>query len=112
MPSLLAILMSCLLVMAPLLPVRAGTVDTITLCIDGTVQEVAIDADGNPLPPCLLGDHCPNCVIQPTPALSDPVTIIAPVWTDTRLVSVLPPAPANFVLLPEPSARAPPFPVL
>lgn len=108
MPTMLAILMSCLLIVAPLLPVRAGTADTITLCIDGTVQEVAVDANGDPVPPCLLGDHCSNCVILSTPAPVDPIAIAGPLWIDTRLVPFLSPMRVSFALLPEPSARAPP----
>lgn len=112
MPTALAILMSCLLIVAPLLPVRAARADTIVLCIDGTVQEVVIDANGNPVPPCLLGDHCSDCVILSTPAPVALTVPALPLWTDTRLVLVPPPARTGFALLPEPAARAPPIPVL
>lgn len=112
MPTLLAILMSCLLIVAPLLPARAGAADTVVLCIDGTAQEVALDANGNPIPPCLLGNHCSNCVILSTPGLVDPTALAQPLWTDTRLMSCPPPVRLGVVLLPEASARAPPFPVL
>lgn len=122
MSRVLAFLISCLLVVAPLLPVRADAGQSVmgqslagqvvTLCADGMVQQVVLDANGNPIPPCLLGDHCAECVILSVPALVDPVMLARPVRADSRLVPVMPPIRASLARLPAAQARAPPFPVL
>ncbi len=116
MPRVLAFLMTCLLVVAPLLPVRADAGatfagQTVTLCADGEVREIVIDANGNPIPPCLLGDHCDNCVILSVPALVDPVALARPVWTAHRVVAVIPALFVSPARLSVPMARGPPIPV-
>lgn len=76
------------------------------------VQQVVLDASGNPIPACLLGDHCPECVILSVQALVDPAMLARPVRADSRLIPVMPPIRTSLARLPAARARAPPSPVI
>lgn len=110
MRRLTVIIMAIMLMIAPLLPQRAGA--NVVICANGGTQTVQMDSQGNKVPPCLPGEHCALCVVIPAISLPPLAQLSRP---DAHACDVTAPRAAIFhakLNRPAAFARGPPQPRL